>query len=246
MTPATRDPDEKSGAVDREAARERARQHNKRIGERVVAEAAAHEMTIADLARALGVSYESVRKWTVGASAPRGAMVQAIADLLGKSPEWVTHGVDEEKSPGARIIPTRQLANYPSCEALPADSVTTIPGLDPTHPAVEIHTDRLRRLRAAPAHLRAFHVTDSLMEPLLFSGEVAFVDLADDQVRDGSVYAVRFDPRTTLVRRVFRKPRGMTLMADNEPKATIDLGAEDAAAVQVLGRVCFRFGAANF
>lgn len=48
--------------------------------------------TLAQFADQLGVSYETVRKWVVGTTAPNRNRIKRICELLPVSPEWVMFG----------------------------------------------------------------------------------------------------------------------------------------------------------
>lgn len=69
--------------------------------------AAAKGWSLAQLASELGVSYETVRKWVTGDNAPNRNRTNQIAELLGKTPEWVLFGTVEDASP--EVEPAGQL-----------------------------------------------------------------------------------------------------------------------------------------
>lgn len=62
------------------------------VGGRLEASARDHGWTLAEFAAKLGVSYETVRKWRAGKTAPNRGRQKQIADLLGKPAEWVMYG----------------------------------------------------------------------------------------------------------------------------------------------------------
>jgi transcriptional regulator with XRE-family HTH domain len=65
------------------------------VGARIVERAKAHKgLNITQLADALGVSYETVRKWQSGETEPNRSRVVKIAELLDVSEQWVRFGDD--------------------------------------------------------------------------------------------------------------------------------------------------------
>lgn len=76
------------------------------VGERLIR--VAHDelqMNQSQLATAIGVSAETLRKWKTGEIAPNRTRARKIADLFGRSVSWVMHGdaADENDS----ILPLR-------------------------------------------------------------------------------------------------------------------------------------------
>lgn len=78
-----------------------------------------------DLAAALGVTYESLRKWTAGKTAPNRARAETIATYLGCPVESFMLGVrfgDEDESPDAAPPPSDEHALLAAFRALPQGS----------------------------------------------------------------------------------------------------------------------------
>jgi transcriptional regulator with XRE-family HTH domain len=68
------------------------------IGMRVAAFAAKNlDINKMQLAQELGVQYETVRKWVKGSTEPNPTQRKKIADLLGKSEQWVLFGGEEAR-----------------------------------------------------------------------------------------------------------------------------------------------------
>lgn len=78
-----------------------------------------------DLAAALGVSYESLRKWTAGKTAPNRARAERIATYLGCPVESFMLGVrfsDDDDQPEAAAPATDEQALLTVFRALPKSS----------------------------------------------------------------------------------------------------------------------------
>jgi phage repressor protein C with HTH and peptisase S24 domain len=85
--------------------------------------------------------------------------------------------------------------------------------------------------------MRLMRVTGESMSPTLEDEDIVLVDLSQNDIRVGKIYAVRMDDEI-VVKRLERKPGKLVLVSDNrrfyEPQE-IPLG--DQSNVEVLGRV---------
>jgi transcriptional regulator with XRE-family HTH domain len=74
------------------------------IGRRIERLAAERGKTMAELREALGVSYETTRKWSTGDTAPNRNRTAQLAKLLGVSEDVITYGeVREAPEPSPRL-----------------------------------------------------------------------------------------------------------------------------------------------
>ena len=223
-----------------------------------------HGWSLQTFAEKVGVSYETARKWVTGETAPNRKRAEKCAELLNRTPEWVMFGVDaeadDELSAGAALS-EHQITEYENVEDLPLHQYVLVPsvavklsagdGKAAYHveagPAVPFVADFIRGLNARPAGLRAVKVDGDSMESLLFDGDLLLVDTADTRVRDGGVYALRIEG-DLKVKRLFPLPGGgLVVSSDNKAKhRELQLGPEQAAEVEVIGRVKYRSGTGDF
>ncbi|MFK4764267.1 S24 family peptidase [Desulfobaculum sp. SPO524] len=93
------------------------------------------------------------------------------------------------------------------------------------------------RSKGSVDDMRLMRVTGESMSPTLDDEDIVLVDLSQNDIRVGKIYAVRMDDEI-VVKRLERKPGKLVLVSDNrrfyEPQE-IPLG--DQSNVEVLGRV---------
>ena len=89
---------------------------NETVGERIQRIARERGLPSGEaLAEALGVTYEAMRQWTRGPTAPSRKLAQIVADYLKVSVETVMHGAPVIRQPDAEALAD-------AFEALPVDS----------------------------------------------------------------------------------------------------------------------------
>jgi phage repressor protein C with HTH and peptisase S24 domain len=106
--------------------------------------------------------------------------------------------------------------------------------------------DWLIQERLNPVHLKRFRVKGDSMEPLLYDGDRVLVNLAEVDVIDGKVYALRYGTELRI-KRVLRHLDG-TLILRSDNKFYGDEIVPPALAnehIQIVGRVRDRSGTAG-
>lgn len=78
---------------------------NMETAKRIGAARAARHLSYAEIATALGIKPEAVRRWEIGKAAPSHATRVALARLLDVSDHWLTTGSD--------LTPPRPTAKHP-------------------------------------------------------------------------------------------------------------------------------------
>lgn len=233
----------------------------KTIGERLRDEAARLKgWSTEQTAKEFGVSYETLRKWIKGETAPKRSRAKVIGDLLGRSPEWVMFGLDPMEDAAGGVAPTgRLITEYDDVDELPPGFVN-IPRVDVVLSAgngqtsfhieerepLPFQSDYLRNLGAKPSALRAVKVQGDSMERLLFDGDTVLVDTNEKRIQDGGVYALQMDDELK-VKRLFRRVGGLLIVSEKKDKfPPLELSASEAESVTIIGRVKYRSGVGDF
>lgn len=100
----------------------------------------------------------------------------------------------------------------------------------------------LRRQVSHRAKLRMIVVRGDAMENYIGDGDLVVVDMAQNEVVDNEVFAVRFVDEIRIRRLAKRFDGGLTVRSDNPRYPAESLMAADAQYVQVLGRCVWRGG----
>jgi len=88
-----------------------------------------------------------------------------------------------------------------------------------------------------PDSLRLLRVTGEAMRPTLCDEDMVLLDLAQRDILEGKIYAIRIDD-DVVIKRVGKKPGRLVLISDNRDYyEALDIDSSQGCAVQVLGRV---------
>lgn len=100
----------------------------------------------------------------------------------------------------------------------------------------------LRNQVSSRGNLRLLEMPDDGMADWLRAGDLVLVDLGQDRLREGAVYAIKYGSELR-VRRLGRRFDGCLVIRSNSPKYPDEvLTAQDAAQITILGLVLWRAG----
>jgi phage repressor protein C with HTH and peptisase S24 domain len=223
-------------------------------------------LTQEQLGNELGVTKGNVSGWENGRHEPSYHQLLKIELLtgvklsmdqrqpyeMGAGPRVATAG---ERGPSYGMEP---IYAWEHPDDLPPGEFVMIPRLDvhlsagPGREQVEIElvkenpqafrTEWIRLMRLKPAKLAAMRASGDSMEPTVHDGDSLLIDTSQTAVVDGKVYALWYDGGER-VKRLFRLPGGgLRIKSDNVAFDTIELGADYAGDVRIIGRVVHRSG----
>lgn len=209
-----------------------------------------------DLALASGVSNGTISAIEVRDS-KRSAVAPALARALGVTLEQLMSddmdALITAPTPAALVgTPVRALAEGED----PGDGYVQIPEYEVRFAAgngrtalfdeiegTKPRTYRVEWFTAAginPAHAKCFKVHGDSMEPMLFDGDSVLVNLAETDVMNGRVYALRYGNELRIKRCYKRLDGGLVLRSDNpsflprDEEISPSIAAEH---ISILGRV---------
>ncbi|VWD20513.1 putative phage repressor [Burkholderia contaminans] len=216
---------------------------------------------IVDFFKARGekITYEMVRRYTLGQAMPRHEKLGLIAEAVGRSASELVYGTSET-TPGKRTLPEDQgnvlVWEHPD-DLPPDDNRVWLDTYDYRFSAGtgliqwEIRQKKalpfdigfFRALGSKPKDCRLVRVHGDSMEPYLFDKDMIMVDTAKTNIRDGKVYAIYFADEP-LVKQIFKEAGGaITLHSINSgkyPDKTIS--PEHLDSVSIMGEVIYRSG----
>lgn len=228
----------------------------------------ANSWGIVDVAKAAGVSTSAVSQWLGRGNKTTHSIgdIEAAARLgaqTGLSPLWLAKGVGDmhatTSANALAIAGARHVSAWNDDSELP-DGLMSIPvtritfkggngkefdySLDEQEDAVVYKRSFFHKTKTNPSRCKRFKVTGDSMEGTLFDGDSVLVDMGEQAVIDGRVYAIRYG-NELRVKRLYKKLDGsLTLKSDNanygEETIPPDLVAEH---ITIIGRVIDRSGA---
>jgi len=195
----------------------------------------------AAVARALNVSDQTVNNWKVR-GVPHAMTVEAQR-IWGVSAQWLTLGEGEKWLPHHLVVKNSSESTLKLSEIIALHPEDDVPEGMVQVPEYKIHfsagtgsvaidyelqeeaqpaTYRLSWLqeqRLSLKYLRRFKVTGDSMEPLLFDGDTILVNTAENGMqglREGKVYAIRYD-NELRVKRLYRRLDGTLILRSDNP-----------------------------
>ena len=190
----------------------------------------------ARIAEALGISRQTVYNWASSGNAPLNKLYQLQA--IGFRSAYVFFG-DQEESVQNNL--TNELSDFAT---VPRYAVTASAGFGRLAAAEDVigslcfSRKWLQKKGLSARDLALIAVAGQSMEPVLHSGDLVLLNLADTQPRSGRAYALRQGDEL-LVKYCQLMPGGLLRVSSANPDFPpydIDLG-KSAAEVQVLGSV---------
>ncbi len=174
--------------------------------------------SVADLARAVGVSDNAIYKWVSGRGQPSMMSLVNLSKAAGVSVEWLATG---------RGAPTKARTEINAGDG--ADGVSV--GRQPVRPAsarptlhnqqivdyVSFRPDWLQRvLNLETRSMALIEVIGDSMSPTADEGDVVLVDLREARFRHDGVYVLRTG-NDLAVKRLQRQPDGSILIRSDNP-----------------------------
>jgi phage repressor protein C with HTH and peptisase S24 domain len=192
--------------------------------------------SVADLARAVGVSDNAIYKWVSGRGQPSMMSLVNLSKAAGVSVEWLATG---------RGAPTKTKGESHTTEAadatlLPRHSLRTTNGRMAIQNSqvvdyLSFQTEWLQRaLGVDLRNMALVEVIGDSMSPTIDEGDLVLVDLREARFRHDGVYVLRTGS-DLAVKRLQRQPDGALLIRSDNPAYESSTVRPDEVAL--LGRV---------
>ncbi len=222
--------------------------HRKRLG-----------LTLTELQNRTGINNGNLSKIERGQQSLTNDSMKAISKALGISLSEL-FSAREAQAVNLRHNGHTKPAEHPfagdfdSIDQISGDQFVSLPSIalsiDAARGGVKVVQDRahshlftgdpLKSIEFSNLGALAFHeVGDDMMEPRLFKGDIAVVDMEDQTVpASGGVFCVVLDDETVEFRRLMPYPgKGLRIMCDNHKYPEMVLDARQTAAIHIVGRV---------
>lgn len=198
--------------------------------------------SVADLARAVGVSDNAIYKWVSGRGQPSMISLVNLAKAAGVSVEWLATG----RGASGRI---KSDASGPAetCDSIVTTDKASRAAGEPAPPPspqivdyVRLRADWLQRVLGADARSVAIVVAvgDS-MAPTIDEGDLAVVDLRENRFRYDGIYVIHAG-NELAIKRIQRQPDGKLLIRGDNSAYEPATAMPDQ--LDLLGRVVWVLG----
>jgi phage repressor protein C with HTH and peptisase S24 domain len=196
--------------------------------------------SVADLARAVGVSDNAIYKWVTGRGKPGMLSLVNLAKAAGVSVEWLATGKGQPakaKADGKPAAPAKRGSTEPGMHR----AASAADGPDPqAADYLNFNADWLRRtLNAEAKDLVLIEAVGDSMAPTIDEGDLVLADLRETRFKSDGIYVL--DSGDDLsIKRVQRELDGkLTIRSDNPAYKPVTVAAES---VSLIGRVIWTGG----
>jgi SOS-response transcriptional repressor LexA len=189
--------------------------------------------SVADLARAVGVSDNAIYKWVSGRGQPSMVSLVNLAKAARVSVEWLATGQDLSKgeTPGGDAgdyvyLPRQSIRVHAGRGTMQSPQIVDY---------VALKSEWLRRrLNAEPKSLMLIEAVGDSMSPTIDEGDLVLVDLREPRYRHDGVYALRSGGEIA-VKRVQRRPDGKLIIRSDNP--AYEPAAVTPESITIVGHV---------
>lgn len=211
-----------------------------------------------EMARYIGVKPQAVQKWLAGKSEPKGKNLKKAAEFLGMSeaqlrydtPPRELQRTDVHYLPG---IPKSNITALHPDDVQPEGTVSikrsrvfisagagreiTYEIIEDSEPAT-YQLSWFQKLGMKPESCRRFKVIGDSQEPFLHDGDTVLVNLAETNIIDGKLYAIRYGSDLRLKFLSRRLDGTLILRSRNHEYKDEEVSPEMAAEhIAIIGRV---------
>jgi phage repressor protein C with HTH and peptisase S24 domain len=193
--------------------------------------------SVADLARAVGVSDNAIYKWVSGRGQPSMISLVNLARAARVSIEWLATGQNAPKGEAQK-----ESGEY---VYLPRNSVRIPVGRTTVQSRqivdyLALRTEWLRRrIGIDPKNLVLVEAVSDAMTPTIDEGDLVLVDLREPRVRHDGVYVLRTHG-DLAIKRIQRRPDGKVIIRSDN--AAYEPAVVAADSVNVVGHVIWIAG----
>jgi phage repressor protein C with HTH and peptisase S24 domain len=198
--------------------------------------------SVAELARAVGVSDNAVYKWLSGRGQPTVSNVVGLARVAHVSVEWLATGYESgsAKESGGRATNPDDYVFVPRYDVRITSGRGNSIRSEQVVDYLAFKTEWVRRrLNTDPRNLLLIEAMGDSMIPTLEDSDLLLVDLGEPRFKHDGVYVIRRN-NDLAVKRLQRRPDGkLLIMSDNPAYTPIVVSAEG---VRIIGRVIWAAG----
>ena len=218
------------------------------FSDRLVLARANKGMSLSQLSKETGISYEMLRRYSEGIATPRHDKLEVLAEKLGVTPAWLQFGDTLMPLPGAIAVQEETDTEYTHKEVQVFDyklsagfgNFSWIANHKEDPLVFREQWFRAKRLRAED--LRGMYVKGDSMSPELNNMDTVIIDITDIDPADGEIYACLYNEKL-FIKRIRHNDKGLLLVSSNTEYPTIEVPSDVSSdKFKILGRMVWRGG----
>lgn len=204
-------------------------------------------LDLTKLSELTGISYEMVRRYSLGIAQPRISNLKKIAEKTGVSIVWLQFG-DDCIPPSGSIVRTEDADRDNTHEKiamydfkLSAGNGNTDWVMNKNEDPLTFHSRWFKQKRLEPENLRAMYVRGDSMTPELNDWDTVIIDISNIELIDGEIYAIIFKDKF-YIKRIRRTENGFLLVSSNPEYKLMEVNENNIDRFHVLGLKVWRGG----
>jgi phage repressor protein C with HTH and peptisase S24 domain len=195
--------------------------------------------SVADLARAVGVSDNAIYKWVSGRGQPGMISLVNLAKAAGVSVEWLATGRGAKARAETEIEGASEFISMPRLAVRDAAARSMVQSPQIVD-YLNFRSDWLHRsLAADPKQLALIEAIGDSMSPTIDEGDLALVDLREAHFRHDGVYVLRTGADFSI-KRLQRRLDGSLIVRGDNPAYDPQPASIDR--ISIFGRVIWTGG----
>lgn len=198
--------------------------------------------SVADLARAVGVSDNAIYKWVTGRGKPGMISLVNLARAAGVSVEWLATGKGEPlktKLEPRAVLPRSEFVQMPLHSLRGIDGKPSLVSSQIVD-YLNFRTDWLKRtLNAEARDLALIEAVGDSMSPTIDEADLVLADLRETRFKSDGIYVLR-NGGDLSIKRIQREPDGkLAIRSDNPAYQPVTVAPES---ISLVGRVIWTGG----
>ena len=214
--------------------------------------------SVRSFGRSVGISDTTIRKYLSGETEPTLSRLVTLAKKCNVSIEWLATGEERESSVHidskvTEFVEAQYVANADNIYSIDEfkEEYALIPGYhvsvstghgtlnndDPIKRHLAFRRKWLNYRKLNEKGLAVVFASGDSMEPTIYSGNSILVDTADTQLKDGSIYVLRFGENLFAKRLQQRFDNSVTLISDNKEYPEQIILENELEQLNIIGKV---------
>lgn len=191
-----------------------------------------------DFAATFSVSRSTMQRYEYDEGPPDIAFVSAVCEKFGVSADWLLFGKEVESKTDTSPKSSPLDFNYiPMVEAKLSAGGGAFVESEGVQGYYAFRKDWLRRVATSVKDLVLMRVIGDSMSPTIQKNDTVMVDTGRKDIKEGEVYAIRYDHTIMIKRLVFRPEDKIRVISDN--KSEYEPYEVKTTDLHIIGQVIF-------
>lgn len=190
-----------------------------------------------DFGAKFGATPNTIRRYETGANPPDADFLLSVCNEYSINPTWLLTGEGQmHKGEAQNIIDESSFDLIPMIKAELSAGGGAFVYSEDIKGYYAFRKDWVRRVASGPKDMVMMRVIGDSMHPTIQANDTVMVDTGRKAIREGEIYAIRFD-QTIMIKRLSFRPGGkIQIISDNLAYQAYEADIQD---IHIIGQVIF-------